>query len=359
MPPNRIVLVGATGYTGRLVARELARGDAPFLLTARDGGRLTALAAQLGGAATAVVDVRRRESLDAVLRPGDVVASTAGPFTDLGEPVLLAAIRNGAHYLDTTGEQDWMHTMERRHGRAARDAGIAVVHAMAFEYALGDAAAAIAADGLGQPLRSVDVLYAGQGSGSRGTRRSVLLILDRAGWIRRDGALSREPTGARRREVRLSDGRTRQAVSFPAGEVLHVPRHVDVRDVTGWIVVGGRLGRLLPPLAPTLPALVRIARPLLEWRLRQADDGPDREQGRRSSFTITVDAVDGDGSRRSVVVEGRDPYGVTATILVAGAQEALGGAAPAGYLAPSQLVAPRRLLNALQQHGVEHLSRAH
>jgi short subunit dehydrogenase-like uncharacterized protein len=92
---ERITVIGATGYTGRLVAHELARGDVPFLLTGRDAERLGELAREVGGAETATVDVTSLESLQRTLRAGDVVINCAGPFSDLGEPVVAACVGVG------------------------------------------------------------------------------------------------------------------------------------------------------------------------------------------------------------------------------------------------------------------------
>ena len=60
---GRIIVFGATGYTGQLVSEQLvARGQKP-LLAARDRGRLEALAAGLGGLGSAVADVSRPSSV--------------------------------------------------------------------------------------------------------------------------------------------------------------------------------------------------------------------------------------------------------------------------------------------------------
>src|SRR4051794_13176269 len=103
MPP-RIVLFGATGYTGDLTARAMvARGMRP-VLAARNPDRVVALGEELGGLETAVADVGQPASIRELLSPGDVLVSTVGPFTRWGEAAVTAAIEAGAHYLDSTGE---------------------------------------------------------------------------------------------------------------------------------------------------------------------------------------------------------------------------------------------------------------
>ena len=89
----RIVVFGATGYTGRLTAERLvADGERP-LLAGRSQQRLDELAERLGGGLERrVADVDRPDTVAALLEPGDVLLSTVGPFVRWGEPALRAAI---------------------------------------------------------------------------------------------------------------------------------------------------------------------------------------------------------------------------------------------------------------------------
>ncbi|CAN5846693.1 saccharopine dehydrogenase NADP-binding domain-containing protein [soil metagenome] len=361
----RIVLIGATGYTGTLVAGELAGGASPFVLTGRDSSKLGRLARDLGVAETRVVDVTNRGSLRRALRPGDVVINCAGPFTDLGEAVVAACIESGTHYVDTTGEQRFMKRIFDHYDRAARDAGVVVANAMAFEYAIGDCAVAVAAEGLATPLPSVDVTYAWQGgaaASSRGTRRSMLRVLREGGYMYRGGEWRTQAVGAQRRTVRLPDGTSRAALSFPAGETLSVPRHLEVEEVRGWIVAGRYAAAVMPLVSGVLPSLVRLSSPVTERVLRGAPDGPPEEARKASRFTIQVEAAGADGARRAVSVRGQDPYGLTAIIAVHGAMRVLESAGTrSGVLTPAQLLEPAAFLEMLAPYGLtwnEHSPRA-
>lgn len=346
-----IVVIGATGYTGRLVAHELARGDDPVVLAARDPDRLDAVARETGLPTTAQVDVTDPASLHALIRPGDAVINTAGPFTELGDPVIRACVAAGAHYLDTTGEQPFMKAVRDAHHDRARTAGVAVVNGMAFEYALGDCAVAVAAADATMPLRSLDIIYAWRSASSRGTRATVLRMLGRRGWYLRDGAFRKQPPGARRRTVTLASGRTLSAVAFGAGEVVTTPRHLDVRDARGWAVVGRTAARIVPIIAPALPVIGPALRPLLQpLVLRRPDPTPEERES--STWTIRVELEAADGARRALEVHGRDPYGLTATTAVHGARRVMRPDAPAGVLAPAQLVDPRSFLEGLASRGV-------
>lgn len=348
----RIVLIGATGYTGRLVAHELARRGAPFLLTARDADRVERLAEEVGDAPTGRVDVAEPGTVAAALRPRDVVINCAGPFTDLGEPVVRAAVERGAHYIDTTGEQRFMMEMWRRWHRPSLEAGVSVVNSMAFEYVLGDLGAVLAAEALPRPLRSVDAVYRTGGEASRGTRRSALRVLGRRGYAYRRGEWQLERPAARWRRIRLVDGDVCTLVSFPAGEIVTLPRHIEVREVSGWMVMPRRMAILAHAISPVLPPLIRLTRPMTERLLAGAREGPSEAERESRAFTIQVDAIGADGTGRAVRIRGNDAYGVTAAIAAAGARRLLAGGAPAGVIAPAELVDPRDFLERLLPHGV-------
>jgi short subunit dehydrogenase-like uncharacterized protein len=350
----RIVVIGATGFTGRLVAHELARGERPFLLTGRSADRLASLAEAVGGAPTETVDVGDFRRVASVLRAGDVVINCAGPFTDLGEPVVEACVTAGAHYLDTTGEQRVMKRVLDRFDGPATQAGVMVVNAMAFEYAIGDVAAALAAEPLAPPLRSMDLVYGwsgGAGAASRGTRLSVLRVVREGGYAYRDGRWSPERTGARRRTVELAGSR-RTAVWFPAGEILSVPRHVQVRAVDGWMVTDTLTANLVPWVADALPTVVRLADPLARWLMQRGPEGPTPEQRHASSFRIRAEATGSDGRAASMTVSGTDPYGLTALVAVHGANQVLERDGElSGVLAPAQVLHAARFRTMLEKWG--------
>ena len=101
----RVIVFGATGLTGRLTAEALVeRGRRP-VLAGRSRARLDEVARGLGGDLDVVAaDASDPASLEGLVDRGDVLLSTVGPFVRWGDATVEAAIRNGAHYLDSNGE---------------------------------------------------------------------------------------------------------------------------------------------------------------------------------------------------------------------------------------------------------------
>ena len=124
---GRIVLFGATGYTGRLTAEAMVdRGMRP-VLAARNHDKLEQLVSDLGeDLETVVADVSNPRSVRALVEKGDVLVTTVGPFARWGGPAAAAASSAGAHYIDSTGEPVFIREVFERYGPAAakQDAGM-------------------------------------------------------------------------------------------------------------------------------------------------------------------------------------------------------------------------------------------
>ncbi|KAG6329381.1 hypothetical protein ID866_9707 [Astraeus odoratus] len=130
-----ILLLGATGYTGRLITRYLAvhpqRGTFTFGLAARSEEKLKALIDELGDAAlhvpTFVVDIAKAEEIERVVQEARVVVSTVGPYWRWGTPVVRACVRYGKHYVDLTGEAPWVKDIITEFDYVAAKAGTVIV----------------------------------------------------------------------------------------------------------------------------------------------------------------------------------------------------------------------------------------
>lgn len=127
-----LVLFGATGFTGRLVADYLAsRPDAPrWAIAGRSQAKLDALGSNLP---TLVVDTLDRAAVDAVVRRTKAVCTTVGPYAKYGSELVAACADAGTHYCDLTGEPQWMRRMIDRHHARAAATGARIVHTCGFD----------------------------------------------------------------------------------------------------------------------------------------------------------------------------------------------------------------------------------
>ncbi len=356
---KRVVVFGATGFTGKLVVESLlSLGVRDVVIGGRSEDKLGALSEQHGGLELRVADARRPETLPALVRGAHVVIDTAGPFLELGEPVVRAAIEAGAHFLDTTGEQAYMaRVLERYHG-AARLKHLCIVNGHAFEFAIGYCVASLLAD-WDPELHTIDVFNRVSGFGSsRGTQRSAIGALMEEALVRADGRLVRRGLSPLPMRVKMPGSDAIElAVPFPGGEALHLARaHPQVKDVTTNLVLPHRLALALMggwSLRPGLKLLGKLGAldPVLD-RIDAGPEGPTPEQRQAQAFKVLARGR-GDRRERGVLATGADPYGITATIAALGAKLLCEGAPHmTGVVSSDQAFGARSFLDALAPYGV-------
>ncbi len=139
-----VVLWGATGFTGRLVAEYLVEGLGASKIRLALGGRSPSkLEALRGRFATQsrlaadlpiiVADSFDRSALDAMTAGTKVVCSTVGPYATFGHELVAACVEAGTDYCDLTGEVPFIREMIDRHHERARITGARIVHCCGFD----------------------------------------------------------------------------------------------------------------------------------------------------------------------------------------------------------------------------------
>jgi short subunit dehydrogenase-like uncharacterized protein len=332
MPP-RIVVFGATGYTGRLTAERLvAQGERP-LLAGRSEQRVGELAARLGGLEHRVADVDRPETVGALLEPGDVLLSTVGPFVRWGEPALRAAIAAGAVYIDSTGEPPFIRRVFDEFGPPARRAGATLLTAMGYDFVPGTLAGALALEDAGDAAVRVDVGYYALGGGpnalSRGTRASLSGIALERGFAYRGGRVRTVRSAERVRSFAVR-GKPRPAISV--GGVEHFtlpdayPRLREVNVYLGWFAGLSRaiqLGSHATAVLAAIPGMRRVLVAGGEKLAHLAGPGPAPGTTPGTASYVAAAAYGPDGEQLAEVhLSGADAYDFTAGCLAWAARRA-------------------------------------
>ena len=173
---DRIVVFGATGYTGELIASRLVALGARPVLAGRSEHRLSALAERLGGLEWARADAMRQNTVFDLVGPDDVLISTVGPFSKWGLPAARAAVAAGCTYIDTTGEPEFIRRVFEQLDEPARRSGARLIPSLSYEFAARSLAGALALEEAGEDAVRVDIGYYALGAGptslSAGTRES-------------------------------------------------------------------------------------------------------------------------------------------------------------------------------------------
>ena len=144
-----VVVYGASGYTGMLIMDWLIDQNIPFTAVARNVARAKEMMAQrvvrLESAVYELVQCEHDvEALIKAFKGARVVCNTVGPFINFGPTAVEAALKAGCHYIDTTGEQQYMRGVRDRFGEQFRQAGLLLSLSVAYMYTFAEIAAQLA-----------------------------------------------------------------------------------------------------------------------------------------------------------------------------------------------------------------------
>lgn len=191
-----IVVWGATGFTGRLVAEYLARnysdGSVRWAIAGRNQAKLDSIIEIIEPYFTnahkpgvLLGDSMDRASMDELAKSTSVVLTTVGPYAKFGENLVAACVDNGTDYCDLTGEVQFIRRMIDAHHDKARATGTRIVHCCGFDSIPSDIGTwylqELARQESGAPCDEVKLHVVGASGGfSGGTVASLLNVLDEA-----------------------------------------------------------------------------------------------------------------------------------------------------------------------------------
>ena len=351
-----ILIYGATGFTGRRVAEALVVAGHEVTVAGRDTDRTRALAEVLKVPWRAA-PVEDPVALARAVEGAAIVVNCAGPFSQLGEPLLQAALAGGASFADISGEQAYARDIYERYESRARRERRAVVLGLAFEPAVADWAASLAAAQLG-PGR-VDEVVLGYAlsrvpftPGLINSMRAVLAA-PAVVWAH-DRWEPAWPAGDQQILGFPDPFGSHLAIPAPLAAVITVPRHTDTAAVRT-LVSAGRASPArklaLKLVAAAAPAVARS--PLTAEVGALAPTVPTDDELSRASVAVIAEARRG-FDRARVAVVGSDPYRITAAIVALGVRAL---AEREGALAPTELVAPAEALDSLRESAGIHIER--
>jgi short subunit dehydrogenase-like uncharacterized protein len=354
MADLEVVVYGATGYTGRLVCKELVRKQVTFAVAGRDRAKLTALAASLKPSPEVIVAaLDDAAAMQAMASRAKAVLACAGPFAKIGRPVLDAAVAAGRHYLDITGEIGYVRDTIARDAEA-KAKGIALINAVGFDVVPTDAAAVLASEAAGGAPENLRISFATNGRPTQGTSRSALGGMSVGGIAYVDGEYVKEKVGHEIREIEFpAPIGKRRCMSVPWGDLATAPRSTGARNVRTLMSAVPSMMRLRGFL-PVVQGLLKWgpAQRMAEKFVSSLPEGPSDAERAAAHFGVVAEAEGPRGTARAWVTGG-DGYDFTALSAVwCATQAARGHLRGTGTLTPTQAFGARELLDALAGDGV-------
>lgn len=331
----RLLVYGANGYTGEMIARAAASLGLAPVLAGRSAGAIDALARELS-CESRVFGLDEPAAVVAGISGCRVVIHCAGPFSATAAPMMSACIAAGAHYTDITGEID-VFELGFRQDAAARKAGVLVCPGVGFDVVPTDCVALTLATAL-PDARELALGFDSRSALSRGTASTSVEGLGYGSRVRENGELRRIPLGSRARRIDFGGGE-KLATAIPWGDVSTAFRTTGIPNIEVYVPVSpaalanlrrlGRFGWLLRR---------RPVQTFMKWRIRKGAPGPTVEERERTPVLVWGEVRNSAGRTVTARLCVPNGYTVTTDSSVAIARRLMDGEVAAGFTTPARLM---------------------
>lgn len=335
---GRLLIYGATGFTGRLVVAEARLLGLTPVLGGRDEAKLAAVA-EPDGFEYRVARLADADGLCAMLADVDVVLHVAGPFSQTAAPMLDACLRTRTHYLDVAGEAPVIEATAGRDAEARR-AGVMVMPGVGFDVVPSDCLVAHVARRLPGARR----LALGLTGLAFTTRGSAKTLTEHAGYgginVRRNGVITPVVAGTKERLFDFGRGPSR-SLNVGWGDVASAWYTTGIPDIEvyfeataslqGMVAANRYLGWLLR--TDVSQAWLKACADLLP-------EGPSPEERAANAMVIVAEVEDDAGRTAAARLTTPEAYTMTAMTAPAIARRVLAGDHEIGFQTPARVYGP-------------------
>jgi short subunit dehydrogenase-like uncharacterized protein len=339
---HSFIIYGATGYSGRLLARAAKERGLRPILCGRNESRLASLASELG-LEYRVARLDMDADLDEALRGVRVVLHAAGPFSTTFRPMADACLRMGAHYLDFSGEVGAIEGIFERDARA-RQRGVMLMPGVGFDVVASDCLALHLARRMPGARRLV-LGISGLEIISRGSFRTLAEGAGQSIQIRRGGRLLGLAPGSLQRELDFGSG-PRPTLAMTWADVSSAYYSTGIPDIEVYcdaipslrmMVMANRwFGGVLATPAGRLG---------LELQARALPDGPTDAQRAGRRGVIVAEVEDAAGRRLRGRLSTPEAYGFSCTTGLTIVERVLAGDLETGAQTPARVYGPDFVLS--------------
>ena len=347
MKVQTIYLIGAYGYTAKLIAKELCAAQISFVPVGRDALKLAAFCDQMQLEPNFIVaDVLSDADLKFV-QPKDILINCAGPFNQFAPTLIAVCVKRGAHYIDLTGEQAIVHDSYLLYKQTARQKQLCLLHSMAFESALADLVLSCALSTLKEAeIESVNSYYwLGSQQMSPGTKLTMKLANYASNFIIEDKQLH---PFAQQKAAPLVDIPFEAARIVPYPEVIFAFQRCAPQSGASHFLLEANsnmafAGSMLKTNQQTDPAHIQT----MITRFKQLPHaGPNAAERAQQAFELFVRVC----TKNQAFIghlKGQNMYEITAALVLLAVQQLLIENHPFGVLSPGEF---------LGQNGINWLS---
>ena len=362
MNKRPVLLYGASGFSGRLIAEFLREYNVPFIAAGRNQGKIREVMAHVPGIETADYEIAEVtntiDELTKLFTGAKVVCNTVGPLIYYGPPVIEASLKAGCHYLDISGEQVWVRQVAENWGAKFADKGLVAAPATAYMSSVSDIAVRLCMETGG--IDTLEILSMFKGMPTYGSTQTIFAGIPMEAFHLEQNEYKPWPR-AKAYEV-VAPGCIQTQLALPWGGFPHPVWFKNHPQIANVKTLGGLLDRqIMETVVATEKHFEENIRPLSkpeqERKLSEMANSvqggtPPRENTR---VHRTIDVVLGRGSMNFVqcTMFGTCAYRQTGLVQAFAARH-LARAAPCkvGFASPCEAFGHKNLLQALEDFGL-------
>lgn len=309
---KKLLIYGATGYTGRMAAVQAKKTGLDFVIAGRDEPKLANLASELK-VEHRVFALDDANVIQEALAGISVLLNFAGPFARTAEPLIRACMEVGVHYLDITAEIN-VYRLADRLDQEACDAGVMLLPGVGWDVVPTDCLASYVAGQVENP-QTLRIALQVAGSMSRGSAISIGEIIGAGLMVRKSGELVATPD-AKPEFFDFGEGPVICApLSF--GDLVTVWRSTAIPNISMFVHITG----------DAFP----------QGDLTQLPDGPSREQREAHPARAVAEVVGADGTTARAVIDTVNGYSFTPMSAIEAARRVLAGDHRPGFQTPANV----------------------
>jgi len=362
MNKRPVLLYGASGFSGRLIAEFLREYNVPFIAAGRNQGKIREVMAHVPGIETADYEIAEVtntiDELTKLFTGAKVVCNTVGPLIYYGPPVIEASLKAGCHYLDISGEQVWVRQVAENWAAKFAAKGLVAAPATAYMSSVSDIAVRLCMETGG--IDTLEILSMFKGMPTYGSTQTIFASIPMEAFHLEQNEYKPWPR-AKAYEV-VAPGCIQTQLALPWGGFPHPVWFKNHPQIANVKTLGGLLDRqIMETVVATEKHFEENIRPLSkpeqERKLSEMANSvqggtPPRENTR---VHRTIDVVLGRGSMNFVqcTMFGTCAYRQTGLVQAFAARH-LARAAPCkvGFASPCEAFGHKNLLQALEDFGL-------
>jgi short subunit dehydrogenase-like uncharacterized protein len=332
---NKILLYGANGYTGKLIARYAKDFQLQPILAGRKEAEIKILAQQLQ-LPFLIFSLDDEAALLNALKEVAVVIHAAGPFVYTAKQMVEACIATGTHYIDINGDISVFEFI-KKYNEKAKQANIMLMPGAGFDVIPTDCLSLSLKNKLPDAAHLEIAFIPLGGQVSHGTATTMAGKAGEGGVVRENGKFIKKPLGHTGKWITV-EGKKLFAMSIPWGDISTAYVSTGIPNIITYTGMKPSVYRMLKfQFLFNWLLRTKFIRGLIQKRINQAPAGPTDEQRAKAKTYVWGQVTNAAGKQVAETIVCADGYTVTAlgTLLIT--QKILAGNYQAGYQTPASV----------------------